>query len=74
MPERYDDWGNPIRPAHHEPVEYSIRGLSKPLLRSFREYRAVLLWAIVAIGLYMFFGTGPPKQPPIDWKLFAYVQ
>lgn len=53
--------------------ETGIRGFVKPLLRSFREYRAVFLWALAAIGLYLFFGTGPPREPPVDWKLFAYT-
>jgi hypothetical protein len=74
MPERYDDWGNPIRASNHEPIEYSFRGLAKPLARTFREYRAMILWAIVALGLYLFWGSGEPRAPPIDWKQFAYVQ
>ena len=74
MPERYDDWGDPVRSNNHEPIEYSVRGLAKPIARTFREYRAMILWALVALGLYLFWGSGGPRVAPIDWKLFAYAQ
>jgi hypothetical protein len=74
MPERYDDWGDPVRSSNHEPIEYSVRGLAKPIARAFREYRAMILWAFVALCLYLFWGSGGERVAPIDWKLFAYAQ
>jgi hypothetical protein len=75
MPERYDDWGDPVRSSNRdEPFDYSVRGLAKPLARAFREYRAMILWAFVALCLYLFWGSGGPRVTPTDWKLFAYAQ
>jgi hypothetical protein len=78
MVAEYDDWGNPTKPRYEAMQhDHSLLGTIKFYSTlTFRRYRNTIWTILFAICLlwYMLRDGGPPKDRPVDWNSFAYVQ